>query len=93
MATSTTTTTRKPTIKRGSKPYLYHVESKTRAGLFPVVDVYRLTCNCEAGHYQRGCWHLRISLAYHDWRKRQEARAGEGSPRPTGMAALQDAVA
>jgi hypothetical protein len=93
MATSITTTKSKPTIKRASKPHLYHVESKTRAGLFHVVDVHRLTCNCEAGRYQRGCWHLRISLAYHDWRTRQQARAGEGSPRQGGMAALQEAVA
>jgi hypothetical protein len=91
--TPTTSTTPKPTIKRGSKPYLYHVESKTRAGLFHVVDVHRLTCNCEAGRYQRGCWHMRISLAYHDWRKRQQARAGGMSPRVSGMAALQEAVA
>jgi hypothetical protein len=89
MATSTTTTTPKPTIKRGSKPYLYHIESKTRPGIFHVVDVHRLTCNCEAGRYQRGCWHLRISLAYHDWRKRQQAQATA----PTGMAALQEAAA
>jgi hypothetical protein len=88
--TPTTQTTRKPSIKRGSKPYLYHVESKTRAGLFHVVDVHRLSCNCEAGRYQRGCWHLRILLAYHDWRKRQEARH---SAPPAGVAALQEAVA
>ena len=93
MAASTTPTTRMPTIKRGSKPYLYHVESKTRAGLFHVVDVHRLSCQCEAGRYQRGCWHLRVALAYHDWRTRQQARAGDVSTRPTGMAALQEAVA
>jgi hypothetical protein len=88
--TPTTTTTRKPTIKRGSKPYLYHVESQARPGIFHVVDVHRLTCTCEAGRYQRGCWHLRISLAYHDWRKRQHTQHGAAS---SGMAALQEAVA
>jgi hypothetical protein len=93
MAASTTPTTHKPSIKRGSKSYTYHVESKTRPGLFHVVDVHRLTCNCEAGRYQRGCWHLRLALAWHDWRKRQQARVGEGSPRQGGMAALQEAVA
>jgi hypothetical protein len=93
MATSSTTTARKPTIKRGSKPSLYHVESKTRPGIFHVVDVHRLSCTCEAGRYQRGCWHLRIALAYHDWRTRQQARAVDGSPRQGGMAALQEAVA
>jgi hypothetical protein len=90
MATSTTPTTRKPTIKRGSKPYLYHIESKTRAGLFHVVDVHGLTCNCEAGRYQRGCWHLRLALAWHDWRMRQHA---QHSAPPAGVTALQEAVA
>ena len=92
MATSTAPN-HKPTIKRGSKSYTYHVESKTRPGLFHVVDVHRLTCNCEAGRYKRGCWHLRISLAYHDWRKRQQAAAAEGSACAAGMAALQEAAA
>ena len=82
--------TRKPTIKRGSKSYTYHVESKTRPGLFHVADVHRLTCNCEAGRYQRGCWHLRLALAWHDWRKRQQAQRNAPS---SGMAALQEAVA
>ena len=88
MAQTPSTPTRKPTIKRGSKSYTYHVESKTRPGLFHVVDVHRLTCNCEAGRYQRGCWHLRLALAWHDWRKRQQAAAAS-----SGIAALQEAVA
>ena len=88
MAHPPSTPTRKPTIKRGSKSYTYHVESKTRPGLFHVVDVHRLTCNCEAGRYQRGCWHLRLALAWHDWRKRQQAAAAS-----SGIAALQEAVA
>jgi hypothetical protein len=88
-----TTATRKPTIKRGSKPYTYHVESKTRPGTFHVVDAHRLTCTCEAGRARRGCWHLRLALAYHDWRKRQQAAAAEMLARPAGMAALQEAVA
>src|SRR5438132_143688 len=98
MATSTTSTvsaisTRKPTVKRGSKPYVYHVESKTRPGIFHIGDAHRLTCTCEAGRARRGCWHLRLALAWHDWRTRQQATAVEISTRPTGMAALQDAFA
>jgi hypothetical protein len=71
--TPATTTPFKPRAKRGSKPYLYHIESKTRPGLFHVVDVHRLSCNCEAGRYERGCWHLRLALVWHDWRARQQA--------------------
>lgn len=88
MATSTTTSS-KPRIRLGSKPYIYHVESKTRPGIFHVADAHRLTCSCEAGRARRGCWHLRLALAWHDWRKRQMARANA----PSGMAALQEAVA
>jgi hypothetical protein len=72
---ATPKSTSKPTVKRGLKPYVYHIESKTRPGTFHVVDVHRLSCNCEAGTYQRGCWHLRLGLAYHDWRTRQMASA------------------
>jgi hypothetical protein len=88
MATPTVPT-RKPTIKRGSKPYTYHVESKTRPDLFHVADAHRLSCTCEAGRARRSCWHLRLALAYHDWRTRQQARPAA----PAGMAALQEAVA
>jgi hypothetical protein len=91
--TTTTTTTRKPRITLGSKSYTYHIESKTRPDIFHVVDVHRLTCNCEAGRYQRGCWHLRLALAWHDWRKRQQAQAQAPIARATGMAALQEAAA
>ena len=92
--TTPTTATRKPTIKRGSKPYTYHVESNTRPGIFHVVDAHRLTCTCEAGRRSRGCWHLRLVLSYHDWRTRQMLRTSAATQaRPTGMAALQDAVA
>jgi hypothetical protein len=87
-----TTPTRKPTLKRGSKPYLFHVESTTRPGIFHVVDVHRLTCTCEAGRARRGGRHLRLALAYHDWRTRQLAQSG-ALARPSGMVALQDAVA
>jgi hypothetical protein len=45
MAT-TTTTTRKPTIRRGAKHYTYHVESSSRPGIYHVVDTHRLTCTC-----------------------------------------------
>ena len=82
-------TTTKPRVKRGNKPYTYHVESKTRPGIFHVADAHRLTCTCEAGRARRGCWHLRLALAYHDWRKRQQAATPP--TRPAGMAALQDA--
>jgi hypothetical protein len=88
MAPSTTTITRKPRIRLGSKPSTYHIGSKTRPGIFHVIDAHRLTCTCEAGRARRGCWHLRLALAYHDWRKRQQAR--HAAP-PAGMAALQDA--
>lgn len=91
MATPSTTT-RKPMVKRGSKPYAYHVESKTRPGVFHVVDAHRLTCTCEAGRARRGCWHLRLALAYHDRRTRQLAQSGAPA-RPSGMAALQEAAA
>lgn len=87
-----TTTPGKPRVKRGSKPYTYHIESKTRPGTFHVADAHRLTCSCEAGRNRRGCWHLRLALQYHDWRTRQEAHAAPPA-RPTGMAALQDAFA
>jgi hypothetical protein len=90
---TSTPSTRKPTMKRGSKPYTYHVESKTRPGTFHVVDAHRLTCTCEAGRARRGCWHLRLALAWHDWRKRQQAAHADIAARPTGMAALQEAVA
>jgi hypothetical protein len=94
MATSTTTSSSKPRIRLGSKPCTYHVESKTRPGIFHVADAYRLTCTCEAGRVRRGCWHLRLALAYHDWRTRQVARpSAPTSTRSTGIAALQDAVA
>jgi hypothetical protein len=100
MATSTTTTTSssttttlKPRIRLGSRSYTYHVESKTRPGAFYVVDAHHLTCTCPAGRARRGCWHLRLGLAWHDWRKRQQATAADYSARPTGMAALQEAVA
>jgi hypothetical protein len=86
---TTPTITRKPTIKRGSKSYTYHVESKTRPGIFHVVDAHRLTCTCDAGRARRGCWHLRLSLAYHDSRKRQQAQ----TTAPTGMAALPEVAA
>jgi hypothetical protein len=92
-AQTPTSATRKPTIKRGSKSYTYHVESKTRPGIFHVVDAHRLTCRCEAGRARRGCWHLRLALAWHDWRKRQQATAAEIATHPTGMAALQEAAA
>jgi hypothetical protein len=92
-AQSPTTPTRKPIIRRGSKAYTYHVESKTRPGTFHVVDAHRLTCTCEAGRAHRGCWHLRLALAWHDWRKRQMAATAEAPARPSGMAALQEAVA
>src|SRR5437899_1211651 len=39
-----TTTTAKPRVKRGHRSYAYHVESKTRPGIFHVVDAHRLTC-------------------------------------------------
>ena len=97
MATPTTssqTTTIKPRVKRGSEPYTYHIESKTRPGTFHVADTHRLTCSCEAGRNRRGCWHLRLALAWHDWRVRQHAQHSlAAAARPTGMAALQDAVA
>ena len=91
MAASTTTTiTRMPTIRRGNKLYTYHVESKTRPGIFYVVDAHHLTCTCPAGRARRGCWHLRLGLAWHDWRKHQQAQHAAAS---SGMAALQEAVA
>jgi hypothetical protein len=90
MAHTLSTPTRKPTLKRGSKTYTYHVESKTRPGTFHVVDAHRRTCTCEASRARRGCWHLRLALAWHDWRNRQMA---ERSAAPAGMAALQEAVA
>jgi hypothetical protein len=93
MAQTPTTLTRKPTIKRGSKSYTYHVESKTRPGTFHVVDAHRLTCTCPAGRARRGCWHLRLALAWNDWRKRQQTMAVDASTGPTGMAALQEAAA
>jgi hypothetical protein len=89
-AQTPTTSSRKPTIKRGSKSYTYHVESKTRPGTFYVADAHHLTCTCPAGRARRGCWHLRLSLAYHDWRKRQLAQPATA---PTAMAALQEAAA
>jgi hypothetical protein len=92
MATPTAQTTRKPTIKRGSKPYTYHVESKTRPSIFHVVDAHRLSCTCEARRARRGCWHLRLVLAYHDWRLRQ-MHACAAPAQPSGMAALQEAAA
>ena len=87
---TSTTPTRKPTIRRGSKSYTYHVESKSKPGTFHVVDVHHLSCTCPAGRARRGCWHLRLALAWHDWRKRQQAQHAAAS---SGMAALQEAVA
>jgi hypothetical protein len=114
-SSNTTATTIKPRVRLGSKPYTYHIESRTRAGVFYVLSAHHVTCTCPAGRARRGCWHLRLGLAWHDWRKRQQgealgeqaqrqrseamprpagpARAGAASPRPTGMAALQEAVA
>jgi hypothetical protein len=69
------TTTAKPCIKRGSKPFIYHVESKSKPGRFHVTDVHRLTCTCPAGRHQRGCWHLKVCLAYDGWRRAQYASA------------------
>jgi hypothetical protein len=83
-------TTCKPRIRLGSRPYTYHVESKTRPSTFHVADAHRLTCTCEAGRARRGCWHPRLALAWHAWRKRQQA---QHTAPPAGMAALQDAFA
>lgn len=87
---TTSTTSSKPRIKRGSRPHIYHVESKTRPGIFHVADAHRLTCSCQAGRARRGCWHLRLALAWHDWRKRQQAQR---DAQPAGLAALQEAAA
>jgi hypothetical protein len=71
--TETPTTTSKPTVKRGSKPYIFHISSATRPGLFHVADAYRLTCSCEAGRAGRGCWHLRLALSAYEWQKKQQS--------------------
>ena len=99
MATSTTTsgkttptTTSKPTIKRGSKPYTHHVESATRPGIFHVVDAHRLTCTCEAGRHARGCSHLKLCLIYDGWRKAQYAKAAAAA-QPAALASLQEKIA
>jgi hypothetical protein len=89
MAILTTTPAHKPTVRRGHKSYTYHVESRTRRGVFYVADVYHLTCTCPAGRARRGCWHLRLALAWHDWRKRQLAQAAA----PTVLVGLQEAAA
>jgi hypothetical protein len=95
--TTTATSTHKPRVKRGGKPYTYHIESKTRPGIFHVVDCYRLTCSCEAGRHQWGCWHLRLGLAWHEWRTRQQARAAASTAPAAqtvaGIATPQEAVA
>jgi hypothetical protein len=87
---TTPSTAHKPTVRRGSKSYTYHVESKTRPGIYYVVDAHHLTCTCPAGRARRGCWHLRLALAWHDWRKRQQAQ--QAAP-PAAVAGLQEAVA
>jgi hypothetical protein len=90
-STTTTTTTAKPRIRiLGSARYL--VESFTRPGLGHQVDVLRLRCGCEAGRHGRRCRHLVLAIQYDDWRKRQQALAAASTTRPTGMAALQEAL-
>src|SRR5438552_19090729 len=94
MATATTpttpATTRKPRVRHlGGARYL--VESKTRPGIGHQVDVLHLRCSCEAGKRRRRCWHLAFCIALDDWRRRQHAQAEAPGPRPSGMAALQNA--
>jgi hypothetical protein len=88
---STTTITRKPRLKRGSRPHIYHAESTSRPGVYHVVDVHRLSCSCPAGRFKRACHHIKLCLAWHDWRLRQQVVAS--STAPAGMAALQEAFA
>jgi hypothetical protein len=69
------TQTIKPHIRRGSKPYLFHIESSTRPGLFHITDAYRLTCTCEAGRNGRRCHHLHQALEAEKWYRRAELDA------------------
>ena len=64
------------------------VEYEVRA--LRIKGEYHLTCTCPAGRARRGCWHLRLALAWHDWRKRQQTQ--HAAP-PARMAALQEAAA
>src|SRR3954471_486768 len=82
-STRATAATRKPTLKKGSKPYLFHVESQSRPGLFHVTDAYRMTCTCEAGRARRLCWHVRLAVRCYDWWK---------STQPTAQASIAPAA-
>jgi uncharacterized Zn finger protein len=69
------TTTYKPRIKRGSRQYIYHIESATRQGVFYTTDAYNMTCSCPAGRRAKRCWHLAAAISYDSWRKAQQAKA------------------
>lgn len=71
--------TYKPTVKRGSKPYLYHIESATKRGTFYSVDAFRMTCTCEAGRRGRRCWHIATAISLDAWRASQRDRAAQAA--------------
>ena len=72
MATSTTSSSYKPTIRfiAGTR---YDVQSRTRPDRVHHCDTYHLRCDCEAGQFGKRCWALSAALQYEAYRK---ARAG-----------------
>src|SRR5689334_7254484 len=61
-------TPHKPTIKLGSRPYTYSIESDDKPGVFYTTDAYHMTCTCLAGRHHRRCWHLATAIQYDAWR-------------------------
>lgn len=92
MQAPSTSTPFKPTLKKGSRPYIFHIQSKSRPDVFHVADAYRMTCTCEAGRARRLCWHLRLAIRCYDWWKSQQvtgpsAPARAATPKPILAAA------
>lgn len=86
----------KPTIKLGTRPYTYSIESDDKPGVFYTTDAYHMTCTCMAGRHHKRCWHLAAAIQYDAWRKAQRAKSAAPAPvipRPAGMAALVEAFA
>jgi hypothetical protein len=60
----------KPTIRQGSRPYIFHVESQSQPRTFHTTDVLHLTCTCPAGRRGLRCWHLRWAIQAEGWYRR-----------------------
>jgi hypothetical protein len=72
--------TPRPRLRRGLRPYIYHIESRTRPGVMYLADVSRLTCTCLLGRQGRPCPRLELAVQYHAWRRDQSAQQPATEP-------------